>query len=45
MPLPNADRTTLLNPDDLPFMPGDEELAHPAPLPIPQPPLGASSLS
>jgi len=47
MPLPNVNRTTLLNPGNLSFMVGDEELVHPTPLPPPppQPYLGTSSSS
>ena len=45
MPLPNVDHTTLLNLDNLSFIPGDEELVHPGPPPPlrPQPQLDASS--
>ena len=31
MPLPNIDRTSLLNQTNLYFLPGDEELARPVP--------------
>jgi len=37
IPPPNVDRTTLLNLDNLSFIPGDEELVHPAPPPPPHP--------
>jgi len=45
MPLPNIERTTLLNPDKVSFMPGDEELVHPIHQPLPPPHLGTSSSS
>ena len=47
MPLPNIDHTTVLNPDNLSFMPGDEELVPPGhpPPPPPQPYLGVSNSS
>jgi len=43
MPLPNIDWTTLLNSDNLFFIPGDEELFHRIPPPPLPPYLGASS--
>ena len=46
-PLPNVYSTTLSNPDNLLFLPGDDELVPPAPSPSRplQPYLGASSSS
>ena len=36
MPLPNVDRTFLLNEDNIYFLPGDKELARPTPPPHPR---------
>jgi len=43
MPLPDVDRTSLLNQTNLYFLPGDEELARPTPLPLPTDPRASSS--
>jgi len=43
MPLPNVDRTFLLNRANLYFLPDDEELARPAPSPLPPHPRASNS--
>jgi len=43
MPFLNVDRTSLLNWANLYFLPGDEELARPAPPPAPSQSMGCSS--
>ena len=45
MPLSNVDRATLLNPDNLSLMPGDEKLVSLTPPAPPQPFLSASNSS